>query len=164
MSLHGEPEGVRVRDGRGAGENQKGFDAGAYWQYVIDNDTESTLDAKYWSIGPMVEYVRFWDNGGTAGQTAEYFTLGIITNDGNWQADVTWGFQNVSGADGVGSNSLNTGRTELFTANIGYNFFGPQSLVQLGYAYNDSGGQVDHQIGLQVNLPINMLQYFPIGD
>ena len=47
---------------------------------------------------------------------------------------------------------------------IGYNFFGPQSLVQLGYAYNETGGAPNHQIGLQVNLPINMLQYFPIGD
>lgn len=156
---------IQFGDGRGAEENQKGFNAGAYWQYIVDNDTESTLDARYWSVGPLVEYVRFWDSGGTAGQTTEYFTVGVITNYGNWQADVTWGFQNVSGAAGVGSNSLNPGRTELVTANIGYNFFGPQSLVQLGYAYEDTeGADINHQIGLQVNFPITILEWTPLWE
>jgi len=156
---------IQFGDGRGAAENQKGFNAGAFWQYVIDNDTESTLDARYWTVGPLVEYVRFWDSGGTADQTTEYFTVGVVTNYGNWQADVTWGFQNVSGAAGVGSNSLNPGRTELVTANIGYNFFGPQSLVQLGYAYEDTEGQdINHQIGLQVNFPITILEWTPLWE
>jgi hypothetical protein len=151
---------IQFGDGVGAPENQKGFNAGAYWQYVINNDGTDTLDAEYWSVGPLVEYVRFWNEGGNADSDAEYFTVGIISNYGNWQTDFTWGYQDLSG-----SGQASPGRTQLFTANLGYNFFGPQSLVQLGYAYEDTEGQsVNHQVGLQVNFPITILEWTPLWE
>jgi len=151
---------IQFGDGNGAPENQKGFNAGAYWQYVINNDGTDTLDAQYWSVGPLVEYVRFWNEGGQADSDAEYFTVGIISNYGNWQTDFTWGYQELTG-----SGQANPGRTTLFTANLGYNFFGPQSLVQLGYAYEDTEGQdINHQIGLQVNFPITILEWTPLWE
>ena len=151
---------IQFGDGVGAPENQKGFNAGAYWQYVINNDGTDTLDAQYWSVGPLVEYVRFWNEGGQADSDAEYFTVGIISNYGNWQTDFTWGYQELTG-----SGQANPGRTTLFTANLGYNFFGPQSLVQLGYAYQDTEGQdINHQIGLQVNFPITILEWTPLWE
>ena len=148
---------IQFGDGIGAPANQKGFNAGVYWEYILDNDGTDTLDAKYWSIGPLVEYVRFWDNNGIEGADAEYFTVGVITNYGNWQADVTYGYQELEGPG--------AGRTTLVTANLGYNFFGPQSLVQLGYAYEDTEGQsVNHQVGLQVNFPITILEWTPLWE
>ena len=148
---------IQFGDGIGAPANQKGFNAGVYWEYVLDNDGTDTLDAKYWSIGPLVEYVRFWNNDGIEGADAEYFTVGVITNYGNWQADVTYGYQELEGPG--------AGRTTLVTANLGYNFFGPQSLVQLGYAYEDTEGQsVNHQVGLQVNFPITILEWTPLWE
>lgn len=150
---------IQFGDGDGAPENQKGFDAGFYWQYIVDNDGSDTLDAQYWSIGPMVEYVRFWNNNGLADADAEYFTVGIVSSYGNWQTDFTWGYQSLTG-----SGQPNQ-RTQLFTANLGYNFFGPQSLVQVGYAYQDTEGQnVNHQIGLQVNFPITILEWTPFWN
>jgi hypothetical protein len=81
----------------------------------------------------------------------------VITNYGNWQADVTYGYQDLEGPG--------AGRTTLVTANLGYNFFGPQSLVQLGYAYQDTEGQsVNHQVGLQVNFPITILEWTPLWE
>jgi hypothetical protein len=151
---------IQFGDGRGAPENQKGFNAGAYWQYVINNDGTDTLDAQYWSVGPLVEYVRFWNADGLADSDSEYFTVGIISNYGNWQTDFTWGYQELSG-----SGQASPGRTQLFTANLGYNFFGPQSLVQVGYAYQDTEGQsINHQVGLQVNFPITILEWTPLWE
>ena len=151
---------IQFGDGNGAPENQKGFNAGAYWQYVINNSGTDTLDAQYWSVGPLVEYVRFWNADGLADSDSEYFTVGIVSNYGNWQTDFTWGYQDLSG-----SGQANPGRTTLFTANLGYNFFGPQSLVQLGYAYEDTEGQsINHQVGLQVNFPITILEWTPLWE
>ena len=151
---------IQFGDGNGAPENQKGFNAGAYWQYVINNDGTDTLDAQYWSVGPLVEYVRFWNADGLADSDSEYFTVGIISNYGNWQTDFTWGYQELSG-----SGQSSPGRTQLFTANLGYNFFGPQSLVQVGYAYQDTEGQsINHQVGLQVNFPITILEWTPLWE
>ena len=151
---------IQFGDGRGAPENQKGFNAGAYWQYVVNNDGTDTLDAQYWSVGPLVEYVRFWNADGLADSDSEYFTVGIISNYGNWQTDFTWGYQELSG-----SGQASPGRTQLFTANLGYNFFGPQSLVQVGYAYQDTEGQsINHQVGLQVNFPITILEWTPLWE
>ena len=144
--------------GVGAPVQQQGFEAGASWKYIVTGDSDSTLDAKYFSVGPLFEYVHFWDAGGVSGAWSSYYTVGVIANYGNWQTDVcaTWEPNSAPG----------TSNTDAFlvSANVGYNFFGPQSLVQLGYAYNETGGAPNHQIGLQVNLPINALQYFPLGD
>ena len=148
---------IQFGDGVGAPANQKGFNAGFYYEYVLNQDGTDTLDAKYWSIGPLVEYTRFWNNDGVEGADAEYFTVGVITNHGNWQADVTYGYQELEGPGAA--------RTTLVTANLGYNFFGPQSLVQLGYAYQDTEGQsVNHQVGLQVNFPITILEWTPLWE
>ena len=147
---------INFGDGVGAPAQQQGFDAGFYWQYVIDNDGTDTLDAKYWSIGPLFEYVRFWNTNGVADADAEYYTFGLITNYGNWQADATLGWQNLDTPGSPAQDNF------LFTANVGYNFFGPQSLLQVGYAYQEVAGVVDHQVGMQVNFPINALEYFPL--
>jgi hypothetical protein len=32
----------------------------------------------------------------------------------------------------------------------------------VGYAYQEVAGVVDHQVGMQVNFPINALEYFPL--
>jgi hypothetical protein len=149
---------ISFGDGIGTTAQQQGFNAGAYWQYMINNDGNDTLDARAWSIGPLFEYVHFWNNNGIEDASADYYTFGLITNYGNWQADATVGWQNLT--DPTSGNQDNF----LFTANVGYNFFGPQSLVQVGYAYEESAGVIDHQVGIQVNLPINALQYFPLWN
>ena len=149
---------IQFGTGNGAPVQEKGMDIGFSWQYVIDGSPDSTLDAKYFTVGPLFEYAHFWDEGGNAGAWSDYYTFGIIGNYGNWQSDVAITWQPEWDPTTGNDNGL------LVSANLGYNFFGPQSLVQIGYAYNDSGGQIDHQVGLQVNLPINMLQYFPLGD
>ena len=149
---------ISFGEGVGTTAQQQGFNAGAYWQYIINNDGNDTLDARAWSIGPLFEYVHFWNNNGIEDASADYYTFGLITNYGNWQADATVGWQNLT--DPTSSNQDNF----LFTANVGYNFFGPQSLVQVGYAYEESAGVIDHQVGIQVNLPINALQYFPLWN
>lgn len=149
---------ISFGEGVGTTAQQQGFNAGAYWQYIINNDGNDTLDARAWSIGPLFEYVHFWNNNGIEDASADYYTFGLITNYGNWQADATVGWQNLT--DPTSGNQDNF----LFTANVGYNFFGPQSLVQVGYAYEESAGVIDHQVGIQVNLPINALQYFPLWN
>lgn len=149
---------ISFGEGIGTTAQQQGFNAGAYWQYMINNDGNDTLDARAWSIGPLFEYVHFWNNNGIEDASADYYTFGLITNYGNWQADATVGWQNLT--DPTSGNQDNF----LFTANVGYNFFGPQSLVQVGYAYEESAGVIDHQVGIQVNLPINALQYFPLWN
>ncbi|MFM8642346.1 MAG: hypothetical protein ACKOEP_05855 [Phycisphaerales bacterium] len=149
---------INFGEGIGASAQQQGFNAVSYWQYMINNDGNETLDAKYWSIGPLFEYVHFWNNNGVQDASADYYTFGLITNYGNWQADATVGWQNL--VDPGAGNQDNF----LFTANLGYNFFGPQSLVQVGYAYEESAGTIDHQIGIQVNFPIVALEYFPMWN
>jgi len=149
---------INFGEGIGASAQQQGFNAGAYWQYMINNDGNDTLDAKYWSIGPLFEYVHFWNNNGVQDASADYYTFGLITNYGNWQADATVGWQNLVDPGSPSQDNF------LFTANLGYNFFGPQSLVQVGYAYEESAGSINHQIGLQVNFPINALEYFPMWN
>ena len=145
-------------NGVGASSNEKGLNAGFYWQYIVNGDGAQTLDAKYWSIGPLFEYVHFWNNGGTADASADYYTFGIISNYGNWQTDATIGWQDLTSPGTANQNNM------LVTANLGYNFFGPQALVQLGYAYSETGGVINHQIGLQVNFPITILEWTPLWE
>ena len=149
---------ISFGDGIGTTAQQQGFNAGAYWQYMINNDGLDTLDARYWSIGPLFEYVHFWNNNGIQDATADYYTFGLITNYGNWQADATVGWQNLTEPGTADQDNF------LFTANLGYNFFGPQSLVQVGYAYQETAGTIDHQVGIQVNFPIVALEYFPFWN
>lgn len=149
---------INFGEGIGAAAQQQGFNAGAYWQYMINNDGLDTLDARYWSIGPLFEYVHFWNNNGVQDATADYYTFGLITNYGNWQADATVGWQNLTEPGTADQDNF------LFTANLGYNFFGPQSLVQVGYAYQETAGTIDHQVGIQVNFPIVALEYFPFWN
>jgi hypothetical protein len=149
---------INFGEGIGTTAQQQGFNAGAYWQYMINNDGLDTLDARYWSIGPLFEYVHFWNNNGIQDATADYYTFGLITNYGNWQADATVGWQNLTEPGSPDQDNF------LFTANLGYNFFGPQSLVQVGYAYQETAGTIDHQVGIQVNFPIVALEYFPFWN
>ena len=149
---------INFGEGIGTTAQQQGFNAGAYWQYMINNDGLDTLDARYWSIGPLFEYVHFWNNNGIQDATADYYTFGLITNSGNWQADATVGWQNLTEPGSPDQDNF------LFTANLGYNFFGPQSLVQVGYAYQETAGTIDHQVGIQVNFPIVALEYFPFWN
>jgi hypothetical protein len=149
---------INFGEGIGTTAQQQGFNAGAYWQYMINNDGLDTLDARYWSIGPLFEYVHFWNNNGVQDATADYYTFGLITNYGNWQADATVGWQNLTEPGSPDQDNF------LFTANLGYNFFGPQSLVQVGYAYQETAGTIDHQVGIQVNFPIVALEYFPFWN
>lgn len=149
---------INFGEGIGTTAQQQGFNAGAYWQYMINNDGLDTLDARYWSIGPLFEYVHFWNNNGIQDASADYYTFGLITNYGNWQADATVGWQNLTEPGSPDQNNF------LFTANLGYNFFGPQSLVQVGYAYQETAGTIDHQVGIQVNFPIVALEYFPFWN
>jgi hypothetical protein len=149
---------INFGEGIGTTAQQQGFNAGAYWQYMINNDGLDTLDARYWSIGPLFEYVHFWNNNGIQDATADYYTFGLITNYGNWQADATVGWQNLTEPGSPDQDNF------LFTANLGYNFFGPQSLVQVGYAYQETAGTIDHPVGIQVNFPIVALEYFPFWN
>jgi len=149
---------IQFGDGSGAPANQKGFNAGGYWQWIVNGDENQTLDAQYWTIGPMFEYVHFWNNDGIDGASSDYYTVGLISNYGNWQTDVVYTQQNLSQPGQSDQNNY------LISANLGYNFFGPQSLIQMGYGYQVTDGKENQQVGLQVNFPIVALEYFPLWN
>ena len=145
--------------GIGADANQKGLSAGFNWQYVVNGDATQTLDAGYVSIGPLFEYVKFWNVDGVQDASSDFYTLGIIGNAGNWQSDVALTWNNTSATSGAPSYD-----NFLASASLGYNFFGPQSLVEFGYAYQVQDGKIDNQVGVQVSFPINALEYFPLWN
>ena len=145
--------------GIGADANQKGLAAGFNWQYVVNGDPTQTLDAGYISVGPMFEYVKFWNVDGVQDASSDFYTLGIIGNAGNWQSDVALTWNNTSATSGTPSYD-----NFLASASLGYNFFGPQSLVEFGYAYQVQDGKIDNQVGVQVSFPINALEYFPLWN
>ncbi|MBL9147366.1 MAG: hypothetical protein JNM94_01600 [Phycisphaerae bacterium] len=139
------------------GPRENGLSAGLNWTIPIIDDVMSTVDGKFFSIAPSFEYVHFWDWQGVDGANADYFTPGVTFAYGDWEVDLAATWRNTD--DGFGNESDDL----LLSATLGYTFFSPQVQMQVGYAYQEVGGVDDHLVGVQVNMPINVLSYALFG-
>lgn len=138
------------------GPRENAISASFEWTLPLDGDTDSTVDARFFSVTPSFEYVHFADWQGVDGASADYYTPGLSFNYGDWEMDfaATW----TNGDDGTALADA-----VLLSTTLSYTFFSPQTQLQFGYAYQETNGVPDHLIGVQINMPINVLSYGLLG-
>ncbi|MSR41024.1 MAG: hypothetical protein EXS10_03885 [Phycisphaerales bacterium] len=136
--------------------NEKGFSGGFSWTIPLDGSVEATVESEWLSVTPSFEYVNFWDWQGVEGANADYLTPAIAINYGDWEVDFAATWRNSD--DGTDASD-----DVLLSATLTYNFFWPQSQIQFGYAYQDTDDGIDHMIGMQINMPINVISYGLLG-
>lgn len=140
----------------GTTSRENGLSGGFQWTLPLDGSVEATVEGEFFSVTPSFEVVHFWDWQGIDGASADYFTPGLTFNYGDWELDLAATWRN---SDDLTDSSDDV----LLSASVSYNFFSPQTQIQFGYGYQDTADGADHMIGMQINMPINVISYGLLG-
>ena len=117
----------------GTTSRENGVSGGFQWTLPLDGSVEAIVEGEFFSVTP--------------GLTFDY---------GDWELDLAATWRN---SDDLTESSDDV----LLSASVSYNFFSPQTQIQFGYAYQDTSYGVDHMIGMQINMSINMISYGLLG-